>query len=40
MLTAKTTKRLQLLKHNCKRLPMLLNTIKRLICSSTTTKDL
>jgi len=35
MLTAKFSKRLQILKQNCKRLPMLLNTIKRLICSST-----
>jgi len=34
MLTAKTSKRLQMLKHNCKRLPMLLNTIKRLLCAT------
>ena len=39
MLTAKTSKRLQMLKHNCKRLLMLLNTIKRLLCSSTTARD-
>jgi len=39
MLTAKLSKRLQMLKHNCKRLPMLLNTIKRLLCSSTTARD-
>jgi len=32
MLTAKLSKRLQMLKHNCKRLHMLLNTIKRLLC--------
>ncbi|AES78481.1 hypothetical protein MTR_7g032210 [Medicago truncatula] len=31
MFTAKLNKRLQMLKHNCKRLPMLLNTIKRLL---------
>jgi len=35
MLTAKLSKRLQMLKHNCKTLPMLKNTIKRLLCSST-----
>jgi len=35
MLTTKLSKRLQMFKHNCKRLPMLLNTIKRLLCSST-----
>jgi len=28
----------KLLKHNCKRFPMLLNTIKRLLCSSTTAR--
>jgi len=39
MLTTKTNKRLQMLKHNCKRLPMLLNTIKRLLCSTTTARD-
>jgi len=39
MLIVKTSKRLQMLKHNCKRLPMLLNTIKRLLCSSTTARD-
>jgi len=39
MLTAKLSKRLQMLKHNCKKLPMLLNTIKRLLCSSTTARD-
>jgi len=39
MLIAKTTKRLQMLKHNCKRLPILLNTIKRLLYSSTTVRD-
>jgi len=39
MLTAKTSKRLQMFKHNCKRLHMLLNTIKRLLCSSTTARD-
>jgi len=26
-------------KHNCKRLPMLKNTIKRLLCSNTQTRD-
>jgi len=35
MLTAKTSKRLQMLKHNCKRLAML----KSLLCSSTTARD-
>jgi len=39
MITAKLSKRFQMLKHNCKRLPMLLNTIKRLLCSSTTARD-
>jgi len=39
MLTAKTSKRLQMLKHNYTRLPMLLNTIKRLLYSTTTTRD-
>jgi len=39
MFTAKTSKRLQMLKHNWKRLPMLLNTIKRLLCSSTAARD-
>jgi len=29
----------KLLKHNNKRFPMLLNTIKRLLCSSTTARD-
>jgi len=35
MLTAKLSKRLQMLKHNCKRLPMLTNTIKRLMLKHT-----
>ena len=39
MLTAKLSKRLQMLKYNCKRLPMLLNTIKRLLCSSEKARD-
>jgi len=39
MLTARTSKRLQMLMHNCKRLPMLLNTIKKLLYSSTTARD-
>jgi len=39
MLTDKLSKRLQMLKHNCKRLPMHLNTIKRLLCSSTKARD-
>jgi len=39
MITTKLSKRLQMLKHNCKRLPMLLNTIKRLLCSSTKARD-
>jgi len=39
MLTAKLSKRLQMLKHNCKRLPILLNTIKRLLCSNTKSRD-
>jgi len=39
MITAKTSKRLQMLKHNCKRLLMILNTIKRLLCSSTTARE-
>jgi len=39
MLTAKLNKRLQMFKHICKRLPTLLNTIKRLLCSSTQAWD-
>jgi len=39
MLTAKLSKTLQMLKRNCKRLPMLKNTIKRLLCSSTQARD-
>jgi len=39
MLTAKLSKGLQMLKHNYKRLPMLKNTIKRLLWSCPTTRD-
>jgi len=39
MFTVKLGKRLQMLNHNCKRLPMLMNTIKRLLCLSTKARD-
>jgi len=39
MLTTKTSKRLQTTQAQLQDIPMLLNTIKRFLCSSTTARD-